>query len=73
MERLSDPTFEPGTPEVVFNKLYGNRRGDYDVAPDGRFLMITLPGDPTGEGGRPELNVVLNWFEELKQRVPTGR
>ena len=22
---------------------------------------------------RPEINVVLNWFEELKQKVPTGR
>jgi len=21
----------------------------------------------------PRLNVILNWFEELKQRVPTGR
>ncbi len=21
----------------------------------------------------PRINVVLNWFEELKQRVPTGR
>ena len=25
-------------------------------------------GDP-----RPEINVVLNWFEELKQKVPTGK
>ena len=22
---------------------------------------------------RPEINVVLNWFEELKQKVPTGK
>ena len=22
---------------------------------------------------RPEINVMLNWFEELKQKVPTGK
>jgi hypothetical protein len=22
---------------------------------------------------RPEINVMLNWFEELKQKVPSGR
>ena len=40
----------------------------YDVAADGqRFLMIksSVP-DP----GAQQMNVVLNWFEELKQRVP---
>jgi len=37
----------------------------YDVAPDGhRFLMIK-PAPP------PDIAVVLNWSEELKQRVPT--
>ncbi len=40
---------------------------DYDVAPDGRFLMIeplegTVPSAP--------IAVVLNWSEELKARVP---
>ncbi len=40
----------------------------YDVTPDGqRFVMVHL-GD--GDSERSQLNVVLNWFEELKQRVP---
>jgi hypothetical protein len=44
----------------------------YDVSPDGqRFLMIK--GVTTNEQGQtpPSENivVVLNWFEELKQRV----
>jgi len=26
-----------------------------------------------GEETRPRINVVLNWFEELKERAPTGR
>ena len=24
----------------------------------------------SGEPDRPQINVVLNWFEELKERVP---
>ncbi len=43
---------------------------EYDVHPDGeRFIMIKQGI----EGSRPQINVVLNWFEELKERVPTGR
>ncbi|MHC4583603.1 MAG: protein kinase domain-containing protein [Planctomycetota bacterium] len=39
---------------------------NYDVAPDGRFLMIREPRESTPIG----INVVLNWFDELKQLVP---
>jgi hypothetical protein len=40
-----------------------------------RFLMITMPeGRPAAAPPPPppevRINVVLNWFEELKQRVP---
>ena len=38
---------------------------NYDVAPDGRFLMV----EPTGSSGT-SLVVVVNWFEELKRLVP---
>ena len=45
---------------------------NYDIDPSGeRFLMITL-GAATGPDSVPRIHVVLNWFEELKQRVPTG-
>ena len=42
---------------------------NYDVASDGRFLMIQEPQESTPLG----INVVLNWFEELKRLVPTGK
>ncbi len=52
---------------------YGNLT--YDVHPEtGRFLLVKNPAVSVGgiEGeARPHLNVILNWFEELKQRVPT--
>jgi len=43
----------------------------YDVGPDGRFLMVaSREQDP-----RPvtRIQVVLNWFDDLRQRVSSGR
>ena len=49
----------------------GASLANYDVAPDGqRFLMIQ-PTEQRAEAAT-QINVVLNWFEELKARVPTG-
>jgi serine/threonine-protein kinase len=59
------PEFQPGAPERLFGGIY-QTAGDksWDVAPDGRFLFKKiLPAEYS-------VNVVLNWFEELKQRVP---
>ncbi len=43
---------------------------NYDVAPDGRrFVMIK---ESEQESASVQINVVLNWFEELKRRVPTN-
>ncbi len=42
---------------------------NYDISPDGRrFAMIK--GTATS---LRQLNVVQNWFEELKRLVPTGK
>jgi hypothetical protein len=44
--------------------------GDYAVGPDAeRLLMLVAPE----QNGSDRISVTLNWFEELKQRVPTGR
>ena len=43
---------------------------NYDVSSDGQsFVMIK--GEQ--ESAPAQLNIVLNWFEELKRRVPTGK
>ena len=44
----------------------------WDISPDGkRFLMIKQPPPTTPEGSAlRKINIVLNWTEELKQRVP---
>jgi Tol biopolymer transport system component len=43
----------------------------HHVAPDGRFLMMRVPGTESedDEVSPPEITVVLNWFEELRARV----
>ena len=42
----------------------------YDVMPDGRILSMRTDVGPDGRPMSPQVRVVLNWFEELKQRVP---
>ncbi len=43
----------------------------YDVTSDGtRFLMIKE--DPA-ESGPAQVKIVLNWFEEVKRRVPGAK
>jgi len=44
---------------------------NYDVSPDSqRFLMVK---DSEQAPLTTQINVVLNWFEELKQKVPIGK
>jgi serine/threonine protein kinase/Tol biopolymer transport system component len=70
------PSFSPGTPKILFQSNYSPSNASsgtpWDISPDGkRFLMIKLPGTVApGSGGPLKINIVLNWFEELKQRVP---
>jgi len=43
----------------------------WDISPDGmRFLMLKNASSPSESEGPLRINIVLNWFEELKQRVP---
>ena len=73
--RTSGPTFSAGSPAKIFDTTYAepNPTRHYDVSPDGqRFLMIkdSAAGDPNATPA--SMVVVLNWFEELKQRVPAN-
>ena len=64
------PTFIVTKPALLFRGTYSRDRlsTNYDVAPDGRFLMIENHEKPL-----TQLNLVLNWFEELKHPLPTAR
>jgi hypothetical protein len=69
-------TWSAGTPEKLFDaSSYSIGPGfpflNYDLAKDGRFLMIRPLGGSVAEGeGNASLVVVQHWFEELKRLVP---
>jgi len=70
----TQPSFAAGKPRMLFAGQYlptPTTFPNYDVSPDGqRFLMLK----PTEQAraAPTQINVVLNWFEELKQKVPVG-
>ncbi len=62
-------------PRVIFERVADSGGGlPYDVTPDGRQLVVlTRPSGADSEAAsNPEIRVTLNWFEELRQRVPRG-
>ena len=66
------PDFQAGTPEPLFEWTYtrGGGTDHYSVASDDRFMALEeQPVDwpPT------KINVVLNYFEELKRLVAPRR
>jgi hypothetical protein len=44
----------------------------YDVAPDGRRFLMLKPTEQS-QAAPTQIYVVLNWFDELKQRVPAKK
>ena len=58
-------TLVAAAPRLLFDGPYV---GMYDVARDGRFIMIE---HKPSEEPSPQITLVQNWFEELKRRVPT--
>ncbi len=62
---------DPGTPSVLFEGDYerdpfSNDARNYDISPDGsRFLMIRR--EAHRDRPQQQLNIVVNWLEELKQ------
>jgi hypothetical protein len=65
-----DPTFRAGPARHVLDLVRGRGRTAFDVAPDGqRFLMLKPVADPS----QYAMRVVVNWFDELRGRVPLTR
>ena len=71
----TEPSFEAEKPQGLFKDTY-YRRDDasafWAIHPDGkRFLMMKeADADFAEESSRPRINIVVNWFEELKKRIP---
>lgn len=69
----TQPDFNPETPRILFEGNYLSsgdalEMNSWDISVDGRrFLMLKTNGEPAT--GSPKINIVVNWSEELKQRM----
>jgi hypothetical protein len=45
---------------------------DYDITEDARQFLVVVPANQaeSSQFAVPQIIVVLNWFEELKERMP---
>ena len=69
----ADAAVKFGTPHALFEGDWDvtTPTRSYDVTPDGDFIMSRskFPQEPPVT----KVNVVLNWFQELKQRAPVSK
>ena len=71
----TEPAFSPGKPAQLFEGRYekGLTLGhtNYDVSPDAQRFLMLKAGEQ--EAAPTQVNVVLNWFEDLKPRDSSGK
>ena len=71
----TEPVFKRGKSQVLFNGRYSSSIDFFayvywDIHPDGkRFLMLKASAAVSPR----KINIVLNWLEELRQRVPASK
>ncbi len=69
------PAFSAGTPRLLFENRFaldnasgGGGNPNYDVSPEGDFVFVESLSPE--DAAALELRLVLNWHEELLERVP---
>ena len=71
----TQPSFSFGKPVTfpIEGTIHPQAQRNYDITPDGKQFVVILPASSQTGGSRsaPQINIVVNWVEELKQRVPT--
>jgi len=75
VEIRTQPGFSVGKPRMLFEGRYRPTPAtspNYDVSPDGQRFLMLKPAEQE-QSAPTQINVVLNWFEELKQKVPKGK
>ena len=70
-EGIATSGFSAGTPKVLFEGPYVPAVAvfpNYDVSSYGQHFLMLKSGEK--QDAPTQINVVLNWFEELQQKVP---
>ena len=73
VEITTEPTADWEDPVALFETPWltpGNGIVNYDVTPDGQRFVFVQPLETAIE--LRQINVVLNWFQELTERVPVN-
>jgi serine/threonine-protein kinase len=68
----TNPAFSSSEPKALPIEIENTQGRPYDMTADGKqFLIMQRPPESeTAEKAALQINVVLNWLEELKQRLP---
>ena len=68
-------SFAAGKPRVWTETRLRNTGvfSNYDLAPDGKRLAAFVAGDAKGEKPLTQLTFLLNFSDELRRKVPTGK
>ncbi len=69
----ADPTLEISRPRLLFEADFATGAAGqraYDISADDRRFVMTRPRSSSGGG---EINVVLNWVDEMSRAEGTGR
>jgi serine/threonine-protein kinase len=65
------PTFVASKPRLMFEQHFEKSifpfEANYDVSPDGKRFLLVVPSE--GESAPAQINVVLNWSEELRRLI----
>jgi Tol biopolymer transport system component/predicted Ser/Thr protein kinase len=71
VETTTRANFSADKPKLLFERHYAtyNTMPAYDVTPDGQRFLLAKTGGQAPE----EINVVLNWASDLKQKAPTEK
>ena len=75
VETTMQQSFSAGKPRMLFEGPYfttafPNMTVSYDVSADGQRFLVVKQTEAASRSVE-HINVVLNWFDELKRRVPT--
>jgi eukaryotic-like serine/threonine-protein kinase len=69
VDLTTSPSFGVSTPKLLFEAQ--DFTNAWDVSPDGQRFLMVKPVEQ--QQVATQIDVVLNWFGELKQKVPTGK
>jgi Tol biopolymer transport system component len=66
----TSPVFKAGTAHKLFEGPFFDSGHDYAVTPDGKGFIFIRESGPASSAST--VKVVVNWFEELKRKMPAN-